>query len=419
MPFEDELSEALRRTGDAFEPDRTELTVGGLVRGRRRLLRRRVSATAGGLLALAAAVPLTGIGDGLLDGPEAVSVGEQKPTPLPVRILRPEDFPEPQAPDPKKYFRASASQMLKILEISLPDGKLSGQRGTSNFGSFGEPAKASLVYDDGFGGGMVSIAVSRIDAKDKKYRKLVTCPDKKTTPYEKCSDETDVRRPEWDPTGHMMLLGYEDPKRTDGVKQWKSVGVYQEGYLVEVTETNAPAEGAAPSRAKPPLTKMQLSNLTLYVQSAFNQFGGLAGEFFAEPKDIGGSNAVMDLLPTLLPKGMQSRGRGGLGNDGYSIVWDGKAKTHLRATIQGGVKGLPGDVSVLPDGTEVVTSQKAGKAKGAVEWTVDSLHPNGMRVTVTAYNSEYPRRAPVRDEHAFTMEQLRALATDKAWTTLK
>ncbi|MCW7991173.1 hypothetical protein XF35_39695, partial [Streptomyces platensis subsp. clarensis] len=46
--FEDELGAVLRATGEGFvAEDRRELATGGLARGRRRLLRRRV-ATVGG-----------------------------------------------------------------------------------------------------------------------------------------------------------------------------------------------------------------------------------------------------------------------------------------------------------------------------------------------------------------------------------
>ncbi|MFE1500648.1 hypothetical protein ACFW89_37015, partial [Streptomyces albidoflavus] len=52
--FEEELGAVLRRTGDGFAvDDRRELVAGGLQRGRRRLLRRRLAVT-GGALALAA-----------------------------------------------------------------------------------------------------------------------------------------------------------------------------------------------------------------------------------------------------------------------------------------------------------------------------------------------------------------------------
>ncbi|GFN04911.1 hypothetical protein Smic_34670 [Streptomyces microflavus] len=54
MPFEDELSEELRRTGETFDlTARTAVVDGALEQGRRSLRRRRGAAVAGSVLALA------------------------------------------------------------------------------------------------------------------------------------------------------------------------------------------------------------------------------------------------------------------------------------------------------------------------------------------------------------------------------
>ncbi|MYR39175.1 hypothetical protein GTX14_27290, partial [Streptomyces sp. SID4944] len=54
MPFEDELSEQLRRTGATFDlTARTAVVDGALARGQRSLRRRRGAAVAGSVLALA------------------------------------------------------------------------------------------------------------------------------------------------------------------------------------------------------------------------------------------------------------------------------------------------------------------------------------------------------------------------------
>lgn len=55
MPFEDQLGDAMRSTGDGFVPeDRRALLDGALMSGRRRLARRRAATVTGSVVALAA-----------------------------------------------------------------------------------------------------------------------------------------------------------------------------------------------------------------------------------------------------------------------------------------------------------------------------------------------------------------------------
>ncbi|RST23289.1 hypothetical protein EF908_11800, partial [Streptomyces sp. WAC04770] len=69
MPFEDELSEQLRRTGATFDlTARTAVVDGALARGQRSLRRRRGAAVAGSVLALALVGGGGAFGAGLLGG---------------------------------------------------------------------------------------------------------------------------------------------------------------------------------------------------------------------------------------------------------------------------------------------------------------------------------------------------------------
>ncbi|MFW3460405.1 hypothetical protein ACN24M_23260 [Streptomyces microflavus] len=69
MPFEDELSEELRRTGETFDlTARTAVVDGALEQGRRSLRRRRGAAVAGSVLALALVGGGGAFGAGLLGG---------------------------------------------------------------------------------------------------------------------------------------------------------------------------------------------------------------------------------------------------------------------------------------------------------------------------------------------------------------
>ncbi|MGW2119452.1 hypothetical protein ACWCPH_29545, partial [Streptomyces zhihengii] len=68
MPFEDEIGDALRRTGETMTPaDRLRLVEGGTARGRRKLAVRRAT-VAGSVLALAVVGVGGGHAAGLLGG---------------------------------------------------------------------------------------------------------------------------------------------------------------------------------------------------------------------------------------------------------------------------------------------------------------------------------------------------------------
>lgn len=53
-----------------------------------------------------------------------------------------------------------------------------------------------------------------------------------------------------------------------------------------------------------------------------------------------------------------------------------------------------------------------------VRWTVDSLRKNGLRVTVTAYNTADPSGAATRETPALTLEQLQSIALHPKWHEL-
>ncbi len=115
MPFEDELSEELRRTGETFDlTARTTVVDGALKQGRRSLRRRRSAAVASG--GPAAPASLRG------------SLSEEK--------------------------------LAAVLEELLPPGKVSEARGEVTGDEKGpRRASASAVYDDGKGKGSVLLVV--------------------------------------------------------------------------------------------------------------------------------------------------------------------------------------------------------------------------------------------------------------------
>ncbi|WP_406303636.1 hypothetical protein OHA61_16475 [Streptomyces sp. NBC_00885] len=414
MPFEDDtsdnefennLGEAIRRTGGTFATDRRRVLLeAGVRRGRVKLARRRAAAVTGVLLAVAMIGTVGAYEGGLLDGTDGTSVADKErgESPRPKPRVSGSGKPDPRYGDPKWFMRASADQMIKLLEISLPKGEFSKQRGTSNFGGPDDVANASLVYDDGYGKSLVSISARRVDPNDKALNKsMTTCPAKSSS--ESCVTDT---------YGHKIRQSLVDGKNPDSVKKWQALRVSSDGFLLEATEYNAPAEkGVEATRNKPPLTAMQLGELAGAVEGAFTKFGVMNAETFSSPRPIQGSWAVRDMLESLVPAGLSQRGLGGLGDEGYIVVYDAKlkVKTFLRATVAPGT----------PDGGKVRTQQKAGKQPGSLEWSAETVTPQGLRVTVTAFNSQYPNQAAVRPEPPLTLAQLSAMATSDKWHNFK
>ncbi|MER6189350.1 hypothetical protein [Streptomyces cyaneofuscatus] len=146
MPFEDELSEELRRAGETFDlTARTAVVDGALKQGRRSLRRRRSAAVAGSVLALALIGGGGAFGAGLLGGgpgggTDVASGGPAAPASLQGGL--------------------SEEKLAAVLEELLPPGKVSEAHGEVT-GDEKDPkrASASAVYDDGKGKGTVLLVV--------------------------------------------------------------------------------------------------------------------------------------------------------------------------------------------------------------------------------------------------------------------
>ncbi|MEV3990098.1 hypothetical protein AB0J57_14455 [Streptomyces sp. NPDC049837] len=406
MPFEDDVSEAMRRAGETFTTDHRAIVEGGLRRGRARVMRRRVGAAAGAVMALTGSAVY---GGWLLGTSSAREVANDTgPSPS---VTRPETR-DPKWEDPDWHIRVSADQMVQILQRALPQGKMTQQRADSNLGNPFQAANASLVYDDGFGEAMVEVSFKRADPEDPATRKLVTCPKNLTPPLTKCDD-----RP-W-PGGSATFLS-EDK----GLTKSRTVGLSDEGYLIELTAYNGVPKDGRVTRAQPPFTEMQTNNLMVLMRMSMTKYGIPNPDVFTRNLRVEGSDAVAERLRRLSPKGLSPRGGGGEGATGYMTAYDVRNKTlsYLQATLT--PKGARGDgeprwSETLPDGTKIATSERPAKGKGVTEWRVDALRPNGLRVTITSYNAEYPHKDANRTTPPATLEQLKAVAVHDSWLTLK
>lgn len=157
-----------------------------------------------------------------------------------------------------------------------------------------------------------------------------------------------------------------------------------------------------------------------------------AGKPSAPAKDTGAQAPVLDytlLMPTfraLLPDGLSVEEETDTGGEFASVVVDdGEGRSLVQINVQADMRDvaddLYGEATTLPDGTLLATSKEPGEKGGAgvVQWTADTMRPDGMRVVVSAFNSGAQSTPATRPEPALTMDRLVALATSPQWLELQ
>ncbi|MGW8356027.1 hypothetical protein [Streptomyces wedmorensis] len=415
--FEEELGAVLRRAGDGFSADdRRELVAGGLKRGRRRLVRRRLAVT-GGALALAA-VGIGGVYGGSLVGPGAGTTNTSVATaPKPGNATG-----TASATDPKKTPDAQIplKDIADVLKANTPAGQWTFD------GLDGVGHAVAGVYDDGNGKAAVSVGLYRAGRTAESGVGQVTCPDKALVAYDRCADG---RMSNGDRI--MAIEGYEYPDKRDGIKNWRVVRLTKDGFLIDASEYNAPAEKSdALSRENPPFSLTQLKDLVTADAWAplTAQLPQLPkpGKGETKPPAVPSAAAVQATLRSLLPQGVTVTSHGGGDGHGYVVVDDGKGESLVGVDVQPKAGKAVAElfsgagVVTLPDGTTVKSTQQPGEKGGAgvVWWSVDTLTPDGFRVAVSAFNSGAQHEAATRAEPALTMAQLKALALSPKWQKL-
>ncbi|MFD7444337.1 hypothetical protein [Streptomyces sp. NPDC059909] len=423
MPFEDELGDALRRTGAGFRADDQQgLLAGGVQRGRRRVARRRTVAVTGSVLALAVVGVGGAYGGGLLGNESGGQQDSVAAAPKPVG-------------EGKDKAKVTAKDMIKTLTGLLPKGTLTVEtaRGTED-----KMPMVSGVFDDGKGKAAIGISFFRTSPGDQGFSE---CPDKNLVPNDGCTAETLA-----DGSRLVILQGYEYPDKREETKSWRATLLTKDGILVDASEYNAPApKGAGISRTDPPLTPAQLKTLVTAEQwkpvvagvpapDKTKADGAKAGAKAGAPTPAGPEPSTIDgkavhaTLVSLLPKGLRVTDKGAEGDEhAYVVVDDGRGESLVGINVQPNMKDVEaelfpaGTYTTLPDGTKVRAIQQPGEkgGKGVVWWSVDTIRPDGRRVVISAFNAPAQHLAATRDEPAPTMEQLKSIATSEKWRTLK
>ncbi|MFI2739101.1 hypothetical protein [Streptomyces sp. NPDC018711] len=414
--FEEELGAVLRSTGDGFAADdRRELVAGGLQRGRRRLVRRRLAVT-GGVLALAA-VGIGGAYGGSLLGPGGPAATTSVAAP-------PQQGRGSGAAHPGKEPMGEATIPVKDLAAVLKANTPAGHWQFDNLDGTGQSVTG--VYDDGHGKAGVSVGLYRAGGTPESGKDQVTCPDQALVPYDRC---TAGRLSGGD--RFMFIEGYEYPDKRVETKNWRAVLLTKDGILIDASEYNAAAEKDAPiSREDPPFSGTQLKDLVTAeawrpLAARLPQLPKAPGTGEQGPPAAPSAAAVQATLRSLLPKGVTVESHGGDDGHGYVVVDDGKGPSLVGIDVQPTAGELDelftGEgVVTLPDGTKVKSTRQPGEkgGEGVVWWNVDTLTPQGFRVVVSAFNSPAQYKDATRDEPALTMEQLKTIALSPKWHKL-
>ncbi|MFI5763636.1 hypothetical protein ACIA8F_22195 [Streptomyces sp. NPDC051563] len=418
MPFEDELGDALRRTGDGFTSEGRDLVDAGERRGRRMVARRRAAMAGGSALALALIGTAGAYASGLLgparDGGRA-------------NVAASPELPAPGGSAPAQRRSrvgtgaVSAEQLTGVLKQLLPQGTLSNTEARGTEDELGPMVTA--VFDDGEGQSRIGFSLHRVDPQGARAEDMLKCPSRTTTKFDSCTSEKLA-----DGSRLHLYKGYVFPDKRADVKSWRAIVVTPQGFMVDAHEENAAEEKGAPvTRPAPPLTIAQLQALVTSPlwHPALNDLPAAGQEEQPGAAARSGAKAVDILEELLRTDGIPVVSRDDDGPDlGYLVLDEGKGKSLVSLQIQTVDPKHPETwadlftaAETLPDGTKVLTRQQDGEKGGAgvVWWSVEALRPNGTRLIVNAFNAETQSSDATRTAPVLPLQRLKELASSPKW----
>ncbi|MFD7093776.1 hypothetical protein [Streptomyces xanthophaeus] len=407
MPFEDELGEALRRAGDGFTADRHALVDAGERRGRRLVARRRASVIGGSVLALAVIGTAGAWTTGLLGGSGRAEVAA--PSGL--------STAQPGGGASRVGTGAvTAEQLISVLKELTPGGRLTTveARGTGDE----RGPHVGGVFDDGKGKAAIGVSLTRIDPAGQMATEMTKCPDGKQVDHDGCTSEVLA-----DGSRLLLIQGYEYPDRREPTKAWRATLATPHGFLVDASEWNAPAEkGAQVSRTDPPLSMDRMKALVTSEKwrPALDDLPPAPTENQPGTPEPGfDAKAGLEIL--VRKYGVPTADSGGEGGDAHVVLDDGKGASRIELRIrQYGPNESPGSefasgTTSEPNGVMAKVTQGPADAKGVVAWRVDTVRSNGVRITVTGYNSLERGGPATRTAPVLTVQQLKEIALSPRW----
>ncbi|MDH6135624.1 hypothetical protein P3T37_005040 [Kitasatospora sp. MAA4] len=398
MPFDDNFSQALREAAElAPEIPMDTLVDGAQSRSRRRTVRRRTAVAAS-----AAGVLLAG---------------------LAVTQLQPSG--SSLATSDGRSSQITGAFMDRTFKSLLPPGRVTEDQG-AGIGQVDPPGagpRATLKFDDGHGAGMINLSTNRVPAPVARGAQDTECPDPFTSPDANC-----VRTVR--PDGSILLVN-KLALRPGGPLTWNVTWTGTDGRQIRIDEYNSVTAAPPTTRPEPPLSIEQVT--AIETSSAwdpvFEQFAAPAsgapspGTHVAPPAEVIATAAA--LLPTGAQHSTSTDGQTSPDTAHFTVTLGGHTSV-LQVTVypnwdQGGNvaphtvfedSANGGPLTRTPNGTEVLA--RTSGAGSTLHLMVDTLHPDGTRVTVTEWNDPKGHQ-PAGDPLALTLDQLTTLATGSTW----
>ncbi|MGW2842365.1 hypothetical protein ACWCWD_31810 [Streptomyces sp. NPDC001493] len=436
MPFEDDLSGELRRAGDSFEiPDRTALLDGAVEIGRRGVRRRRAAAVTGGALALA----LVALGGGLATG----LVGGAGPT------ADLASGTHSVSPGAGARSGVSGSEMVETLAALLPGGKVSEGSGIGT-GELedGAAASASVLYDDGDGPVTVTASLyptpQYVQARGAEGACVNEAGALRDMPEGVALTHDAVGGPALTARSGGKASAAECPTAVgaaapeDELVGYRFRGLAVGGVTVDVRAYSGVLDaGVMGVRSTPPLDQGKLAALgqsakwqplvqRMEVVVAAQEKRQEASPTPSRAPELDYS-LLMPTLLKLLPKDVTvvRQQQDGDGEYAEVVVDDGQGQSLLGINVQRDMRDVAGDLygsaETLPGGALLAVRQTPGEkgGQGIVQWTVDLMYPDGMRVVVMAFNADRQDGTATRTDPALSIAELKALVTSPKWRKLQ
>ncbi|MGW1468809.1 hypothetical protein ACWCPT_31250 [Streptomyces sp. NPDC002308] len=444
MPFEDDLSGELRRAGDSFEiPDRTALLDGAVEIGRRGVRRRRVAAVTGGALALALVALGGGLATGLVGGPGAtgaVASGGHSVSPA-----------------AGSGGGVSGTEMVETLASLLSDGGKVSEGSGIGTGELedGAVASASVVYDDGEGAATVTASLYPTPAHAQARGDAVACANEPGA-VRGVPDGTALA---YDGIGGPGLTGGSGGQPSvvacpttaapagEGLVGYRFRSLSAAGVTVDVRAYSGVLDGGTKGvRSTPPLDERRLSGVgrsekwtglilrmkaIVAQQEKHRQDGSGSGSPTPSPTPSRAPeldySALMPTLLKLLPHDVTVVRKQHDEGSEYAelVVDDGKGQSLVGINVQRDMRDVAGDLygsaETLPGGALLAVRKTPGEkgGQGIVQWTVDLMYPDGMRVVVMAFNADRQDGTATRTDPALSIAELKALVTSPKWRKLQ
>ncbi|MFI5532081.1 hypothetical protein ACIA8O_26460 [Kitasatospora sp. NPDC051853] len=376
--FEDELTYAMSRAGEAFRTETMRLDLAGLERGRRAWRRRRAAAavvSGATVLALAGgAVYVMG------PGVPTVSTG---PAAAPV----------------------TAERLRTVLRAALPAGFLAEAKDTESLEITVDGARANVRFGGSAMVGPLSLSVERRTPEAAMQARELRCANVRIGPQDDCRTET--------LTDGSKLILVQGAASADGVERGLSARLAApDGRLIEITTSN---KSVSPGGAALPLTADQATAaMTSLAWDAVVADLPVAASS-VQPVWFPGEE-VLATVAGLLPHGLTpaDASTGKAGYVGFTVT-DGEGAGLVEVVLEdrrGYLGNPPADYATaqpLPDGTRLLEIRNEGW------WTVQALRPDGLVVIASAHKSAGLLLPVSRQRPPLTMAQLKDIATAAVW----